>query len=71
MFDSKTEAKIREYEELIKQKRLEMRNCGRTHRRDTEKYVRKMEKELMTYIRYQQEASLSGQRSAVTEGQTI
>ena len=44
---------------LIKQRKQEMLTAGGIHRKDLERNVRRLEKELRTYIRYQREASIA------------
>ena len=43
-----------ELRERIKAKRKEKETAGEIHRRDLEREIRRMEKELMTYCHYQE-----------------
>ena len=52
--------RVRRYRELIEFKRQEMESAGPVHKRDLQRMINTMEKELRTYIRYQREASISG-----------
>ena len=45
-----------EMRERIKAKRKEAETAGEIHRRDLMRYIRRLEKELMTYCHYQNKA---------------
>lgn len=46
----------------------ELKTAGPHHRRDLLKHIHRMQKELMIYDRYQQQARISRERAAIAKG---
>lgn len=46
----------------------ELKTAGPRHRRDLLKHIHRMQKELLIYDRYQQQARISRERAAIAKG---
>lgn len=67
MINGASVSRIEEHCRKINAAKKELQYAGPCHKRDLMKYIRRMEKEVATYERYQKRATrLANQRSTVT-----
>lgn len=57
-----------EHKARIYAAKQELKTAGPHHRRDLLKHIHRMQKELLIYDRYQQQARISRERAAIAKG---
>lgn len=58
----------KEHKAMIAAAKEELKTAGPHHRRDLLKHIHRMQKELLIYDRYQQQARISRERAAIAKG---
>lgn len=58
----------KEHKTMIAAAKEELKTAGPRHRRDLLKHIHRMQKELLIYDRYQQQARIARERAAIAKG---